>query len=393
MSLNETPKGERPHIAFFGRTNVGKSSLINAVTNQDLAIVSPLKGTTTDPVQKAMEILPLGPVLLIDTPGIDDESLLGQARIAKTKEVLGHTDLAVFVHEAGQSLTKEEKALLEHFKKEGILFLSVATKADCVACEQSDEDLCVSAKTGYHIDTLRLKMAELLTKEKESTTNVLVRDLVGPEEVCLLVVPIDSAAPKGRLILPQQQVIRDLLEGHAIPMVVAPSELSHALTLVTPRLVICDSQVFAEVSAITDEAIPLTSFSILMARYKGYLHEAIRGVSAIKKLRSNDRILMAEGCTHHRQCDDIGSVKIPNWLRAHTGKDLLFETSSGNSFPTDLSSYALVVLCGGCMLNAKEMQTRMQRALDQNIPVTNYGILIAAMKGILQRSTKMLPTL
>ncbi|MCR4667110.1 MAG: [FeFe] hydrogenase H-cluster maturation GTPase HydF [Desulfovibrio sp.] len=397
MSLNETPSGERPHIAFFGKTNVGKSSLINAVTNQDLAIVSSVRGTTTDPVQKAMEILPLGPVLLIDTAGIDDQSILGEARMAKTEAVLAKTDLAVLVREAGTDLSEEERSILSRITGNGIPFLTVFNKADVLSDERlseeqrkaDDKTLFVSARDKKNIDTLRLKMAALLQTE-DACSPVLVRDLVPKGGVAVLVVPIDSAAPKGRLILPQQQAIRDLLEGHAMSLVTDVDELPGALDLLTPSLVICDSQVFDRVSAMTPASIPLTSFSILMARYKGYLSEATEGLSALERLTDGSRILMAEGCTHHRQCEDIGTVKIPRWLKAHTGKDLVFDASSGGSFPENLTDYDLVVLCGGCMLNARAMQARMRRAREAGVPVTNYGILIAAMRGILSRATSCL---
>lgn len=392
MSLNATPSGERPHIAFFGLTNAGKSSLVNAITSQDLSIVSEQKGTTTDPVQKAMEILPLGPVVLIDTPGLDDASALGAKRIARSLRVLAHTDLAVLVTEAGKALTEAEEAFVRKVKDEGIPYLCVANKIDLCPNHAAIAKDCfpVSAKEGTGIASLREHMARLLSAPKEDTA-ILCRDLVGPSELCLLVIPIDSAAPKGRLILPQQQVIRDLLEGEALCLVTSPNRLDQALTTVHPKLVVCDSQIFDEVARKTPEDIALTSFSILMARYKGYLASAIAGVQAISQLEDGDTILMAEGCTHHRQCEDIGTVKIPRWLQAHTGKKLNFTTSSGPDFPRDLSGIALCVLCGGCMLNAREMQSRKDIALAQHVPVTNYGIVIAAMRGILKRATAMLP--
>ncbi|MCR5814110.1 MAG: [FeFe] hydrogenase H-cluster maturation GTPase HydF [Desulfovibrio sp.] len=391
MSLNDTPSGERPHIAFFGLTNTGKSSLVNALTNQDLAIVSEQKGTTTDPVQKAMEILPLGPVVLIDTPGLDDKTALGAQRIARSLRVLAHTDLAVLVTEAGKPLSDEEEAFVKKVQDEHLPLLRVANKADLLAsCEPDKTIFSVSARTGYQIPQLREKLAQLLN-EKVQAKPPLCRDLVGPGETCLLVIPIDSAAPKGRLILPQQQVLRDLLDGQAMAFVTSPQTLPQALKQVRPKLVVCDSQVFEQVAKETPQDIALTSFSILMARYKGYLAAAVEGVAAIERLQDGDTILMAEGCTHHRQCEDIGTVKIPRWLLAHTGKKLNFVTSSGTSFPEDLHDIALCVLCGGCMLNAREMQSRLRLALAQNVPVSNYGIVIAAMRGILQRSIAVLP--
>ena len=392
MSLNATPSGERPHIAFFGLTNAGKSSLVNALTGQDLAIVSGLKGTTTDPVQKAMEILPLGPCVLIDTPGLDDRSDLGAKRIARSLRVLAHTDLAVLVTEAGRSLSAEEQAFMQKVEAEHLPLLCVANKADLLAPEalQAQDVFFVSARTGYQIHELREAIARKLSQNEEKA-RPLCRDLVACGEFCLLVIPIDSAAPKGRLILPQQQVLRDLLEGQALGLVTSPKELPLALEKVRPKLVVCDSQVFEQVARQTPDDIALTSFSILMARYKGYLEAAVDGVQAIAKLQDGDTVLMAEGCTHHRQCEDIGTVKIPRWLKAHTGKNLHFVTSSGNSFPEDLSGIALCVLCGGCMLNARAMQSRLRLALSQNVPVTNYGIVIAAMRGILQRAISMLP--
>ncbi|MBQ7606430.1 MAG: [Desulfovibrionaceae bacterium] len=392
--MNDTPKSERPHIAFFGRTNVGKSSLVNALTGQDLALVSDVRGTTTDPVEKAMEILPFGPVLLIDTPGLDDTTSLGAQRVLRAHRVLGHTDLAILVLERSE-LSAEEAELLKSIRKAEIPYRLVLNKCDEV---QEGEDIPtdpdtpfpVSAKKGTHIARLRELIAKDLVARQGESDRPLIRDLVPRGSVCILVIPIDSAAPKGRLILPQQQVLRDLLEGHAQALCVAPEELSAALTAHTPALVVCDSQIFSFVAETVPEDIPLTSFSILMARYKGTLKNQLEGVAAIRNLTDNDCILMAEGCTHHRQCDDIGTVKIPRWLKAHTGKNLRFETCSGKSFPLDLTDFALVILCGGCMLNAREMQYRLQLARSQGVPVTNYGLCIASMKGILARSTAML---
>lgn len=392
MSMNQTPGGERIHIALFGRRNAGKSSLINAITGQDLAIVSEVKGTTTDPVYKAMEILPLGPVMLIDTPGLDDEGVLGAERIKKARSVLNKTDLALLVADgAGANIDFSfEEEILELAKKKEIPVLVVLNKQDeWPDLEQeisSKGDICVSAKTGYHIQELKERIAHAIPSE--DITHRLVGDLLSPGDFVVLVVPIDSAAPKGRLILPQQQVIRDVLESGATAVVCRDTELKDTLQRLgtTPRLVITDSQAFASVSKNTPENIPLTSFSILFSRYKGDLETQIQGIAAVETLQDGDRILMAEGCTHHRQCDDIGTVKIPKWLQEYTGRKLIFETSSGGSFPEDLSSYKLVVHCGGCTLPPREMAFRISEAKDQQIPIVNYGTLIAQIKGVLKRS-------
>lgn len=392
MSMNQTPNGERIHIALFGRRNAGKSSLINAITGQDLAIVSEIKGTTTDPVSKAMELLPLGPVLLIDTPGLDDEGVLGKERIKKAHNVLNKTDLALLVADGKSALSdfSLEQELLEWIKKKDIPALVVLNKQD--EWEAKEEtisalgDLCVSAKSGYHITELKEKMAQMLPLEEKKRP--LVGDLLSPGDFVVLVVPIDSSAPKGRLILPQQQVIRDVLESGATAVVCQDTTLQDTLQRLgrTPRLVITDSQAFASVARQTPKEIPLTSFSILFSRYKGDLETQIQGISALKTLQDGDTILMAEGCTHHRQCEDIGTVKIPKWLREYTGKNLTFETSSGGSFPADLSSYRLIVHCGGCTLPPKEMAFRISQAKRQGIPIVNYGTLIAELKGVLKRS-------
>ncbi len=392
MSLNETPKGERLHIALFGRRNAGKSSLINTITGQELAIVSDIKGTTTDPVYKAMELLPLGPVMLIDTPGLDDEGSLGQKRIEKTREVLAKTDIALIVAD-GKQAKKDfslETALLEETKKRKIPTILVLNKQDEWNFEEKEishlADLCVSAKTGYHIHELKEVMAKKMPEEQNNRK--LVSDLIRPGDLVVLVVPIDESAPKGRLILPQQQVIRDVLETGAISVVCKDTELKETLARLgtKPALVITDSQAFAKVAKDTPDDIPLTSFSILFSRYKGDLKIQMEGVKALQTLKDGDRILMAEGCTHHRQCGDIGTVKLPNWIREYSGKELIFETSSGGGFPTDLSKYAMVVHCGGCTLNPKEMANRIATATGQDIPIVNYGTLIAELKGILKRS-------
>lgn len=409
MSMNDTPAGERVHIGFFGRRNAGKSSLLNAVTGQELSVVSPVEGTTTDPVYKAMELLPLGPVMLIDTPGFDDEGLLGEQRVKKTRQVLEKTDIAVLAAEAAAGLTACDKELIALFREREIPYIIVFTKSDkpsdapstdscgnedrqigerCSGAAERDkitDAMYVSAATGAGIHALKEKLAAMLPDKEERH---LVADLVKPLDVVVLVVPIDAAAPKGRLILPQQQAIRDLLEAGAVPVVTREKELAQTLTKLReqPSLVITDSQAFEEVAAIVPREIPLTSFSILMARYKGFLKFAMEGAAAVDRLRDGDRILIAEGCTHHRQCDDIGTVKIPRFLKRYTGKDLVIETASGTGFPEDLTPYALIIHCGGCMLNEREVLRRMRFADRQGVPVTNYGIAIAKMKGILARS-------
>lgn len=387
MSMNNTPTGERVHIGFFGKRNAGKSSLLNAVTGQELAVVSPVEGTTTDPVYKAMELLPLGPVMLIDTPGIDDEGMLGEQRVKKTKQVLDKTDVAVLVADAAAGMTACDDELIALFKEREIPYLLVLNKSDLQGKNKITDAIYVSAKTGAGVRELKEKLAALLPDKEEKR---LAADLVKPLDVVVLVVPIDSAAPKGRLILPQQQAIRDLLEASAIPVVTRESELAESLARLRekPALVITDSQAFEEVAAIVPQEIPLTSFSILMARYKGFLKLAIEGASAIDRLQDGDRVLIAEGCTHHRQCDDIGTVKIPRFLKKYTGRELVIETSSGMGFPEDLTPYALIIHCGGCMLNEREVLRRMRFAGGQGVPVTNYGIAIAKMKGILERSIR-----
>ena len=390
--MNETPKGERIHIALFGRRNAGKSSLINAITGQDLAIVSDIKGTTTDPVYKAMEILPLGPVMLVDTPGLDDEGTLGEERIRKARSVLNKTDLALIVADGKEAISdfSFEKTILDLTKKKKIPSLVVLNKQDEWTSEESQiapkGDICVSSKTGYHIHELKELMSRQLPVEDQ--TGKIVGDLLSPGDFVVLVVPIDSAAPKGRLILPQQQVIRDVLESGAISVVCRDTELSDTLARLgqKPHLVITDSQAFASVAKNTPEDIPLTSFSILFSRYKGDLETQLEGVRTLEKLEDGDTILMAEGCTHHRQCDDIGTVKLPRWIQEYTNKRLHFETCSGGEFPEDLSRYKMVVHCGGCTLSKKEMAFRIAEAKDQNVPIVNYGTLIAGLKGVLERS-------
>lgn len=415
MGLNSTPSANRVHIGFFGRRNAGKSSVVNAVTGQELAVVSDTKGTTTDPVYKSMELLPIGPVMIIDTPGFDDEGALGELRVRKTKQVLNKTDIAVLVVDATEGKKQCDEELIRIFKEKEIPYIIVNNKADLLSDEIS-EKVCqnnvseqrkaeqnallssgkeqyVSALTGAGIYELKECIGKLTPNE--DMTLKIVGDLLHPGDFVVLVVPIDSAAPKGRLILPQQQTIRDVLEANAAAIVVKESELKQTLEQFgrSPAMVITDSQVFEQVSEVVSEKIPLTSFSILMARYKGYLETAVNGVAAIDHLKDGDKILISEGCTHHRQCDDIGTVKIPRWLKQHTGKKLIIETSSGTEFPEDLTSYALVIHCGGCMLNEREVKYRMKCAEDQRVPFTNYGIAIAQMKGILKRSIELFPNL
>ena len=393
MSLHATPSGERVHIAFFGRRNAGKSSLVNAFTGQSLAIVSDVKGTTTDPVSKAMELLPLGPVQIIDTPGIDDVGELGALRVEKTKQVLRKTDLAIVVLDATVPMDQADKALLALIKARELPHILAFNKADLLETvpESQENTIYVSAKTGYHIHELKELAASLA--QAAAQERPLVRDLLDPGDTAVLVVPIDKSAPKGRLILPQQQVIRDVLEAGASALVCRDTELSQTLAALAapPKIVITDSQVFGKVDKLVPPAVPLTSFSILMARYKGDLPLTVAGVAALKTLREGEKVLIAEGCTHHRQCEDIGTVKIPKWLEGYTGKKFQYAFTSGGEFPEDLSSYALVIHCGGCTLNPKEMAARQRLAREQQVPITNYGVLIAALHGILPRALAPFP--
>ena len=393
MSLNDTPSGERVHISFFGRRNAGKSSLVNAITGQELAVVSAIKGTTTDPVRKAMELLPIGPVLIVDTPGFDDEGMLGELRIRKTKQELNRADVAVLVVDASEGMQDADHQLLSLFREKQIPYLVVWNKSDLLETvpPSNDHEIWVSATEGACVWECKEILAKLGSSAMQERP--LVSDLIHPLDIIILVIPIDKAAPKGRLILPQQQVLRDVLDSGAIPICTRETELSETLSKLTspPKLVITDSQVFDKVDALLPPEIPLTSFSILMARYKGLLDAAVQGVRAVNDLQDGDVVLISEGCTHHRQCDDIGTVKLPRWLRQCSGKEITFETSSGRDFPEDLSKYALIVHCGGCMLNEREIRYRMQCAQDQNVPITNYGIFIAHFRGILKRSIAMLP--
>lgn len=392
MGLNDTASADRIHIGFFGLRNAGKSSVVNAVTGQELAVVSDVKGTTTDPVKKAMELLPLGPVVIIDTPGIDDVGELGELRVKKARQVLNYTDIAVLVTEAESELTAAESELVSLFEAKNIPHIIARNKSDLrSSMPPADNTVYVSAKTGAGIFELK-EIIGALAKGEESGKRI-VADLLEENDLVVLVVPIDKAAPKGRLILPQQQTIRDILDAGAISVVVRDTELPNALSALgkKPKMVITDSQAFAKVSKDVPEDIMLTSFSILFARYKGDLISAVKGAAMLDKLKDGDKVLISEGCTHHRQCGDIGTQKLPAWIRKHTGKELSFEFTSGGEFPEDLSGYALVVHCGGCMLNEREMKYRVKQTLDSGTPITNYGTAIAHMNGILKRSLMPFP--
>ena len=392
-TLNDTPLGERVHIGFFGRRNAGKSSLVNAVTGQVMAVVSETAGTTTDPVEKTMELLPIGPVLIIDAPGTDDVGALGEKRVARAREVLDRTDIAVLVIDGAVGLTADDRRLLALFEEKQVPYLVVMNKCDVGSARLPADSIAVSARTGEGIEAFKKRLAAFGVVERRP--KILVGDLVMPGDIAVLVIPIDSSAPKGRLILPQQMVIRDLLDAGATALCAQPGQLAGVLAdlKAPPKLVITDSQVFKAVAKLVPEAVPLTSFSILMARYKGFLALAVAGAAAIKNLKDGDRVLIAEGCTHHRQCEDIGTVKLPRWLEAYTGARLVFETVSGKGFPEDLTRYALVVHCGGCMLGERAVLSRMRQAAAQRVPVTNYGVAIAQMDGILARSLAILPSL
>ena len=393
MSLNATPSADRLHIAFFGKRTAGKSSVVNAVTGQNLAIVSDTLGTTTDPVSKAMELLPLGPVVIIDTPGIDDEGELGALRVKKSYQVLNKADIAVLIIAADIGTGSEDKALIERFKKKNIPYIIAYNKSDLTAVDVCKEnEILVSAKTGENIFELK-ELIGKLAKGQENNKHI-VSDMLSPEEVVVLVVPIDAAAPKGRLILPQQQTIRDVLDAHAVCVVTQDTELTATLQALgkKPKMVITDSQAFAKVSKDTPEDILLTSFSILFANYKGNLKLAVEGVKALDSLENGDRVLISEGCTHHRQCGDIGTEKLPKLIKKYTNKtDIRFEWSSGTDFPDDLNGYKLVIHCGGCMLNEREMKYRIKCAEDEGVSITNYGTAIAYMNGILKRSLAVFP--
>nr|WP_297884167.1 [FeFe] hydrogenase H-cluster maturation GTPase HydF [uncultured Blautia sp.] len=397
MGMNQTPASERVHISFFGRRNAGKSSVINAVTGQELAIVSNVKGTTTDPVYKTMELLPLGPVMVIDTPGIDDEGELGALRVKKSYQVLNKTDIAVLVVDGTIGKTDCEETLIRRFQEKNIPWILVYNKSDLLPSADfslSSNEILVSAAKKTNIYELKERIASL--KPEDTHKYPLISDLIQPLDLVILVIPVDKAAPKGRLILPQQQTIRAILERGALSLVVRDTELSETLERfhkqnIHPRLVITDSQAFSKVSAVTPKEITLTSFSILFARYKGDLEAVTKGAAALKNIQDGDKILIAEGCTHHRQCDDIGTVKIPSMIRKFTGKEPEFFFTSGTEFPDNLTDYQLVVHCGGCMLNEREMKYRISCCQDQRVPITNYGILMAQATGILKRSLAPFP--
>lgn len=393
MGLNDTVSAERVHICFFGLRNAGKSSVVNAVTGQNLSLVSDVKGTTTDPVKKAMELLPLGPVVIIDTPGVDDEGELGKMRVSRAKKALNIADIAVLVVDAEKGIQSGDTELIEHFKAKKTSYIIAYNKSDLlnVIPDCADNEIYVSALSGYNINKLKEKIAGC-AKGLESGKRV-VGDLIEPNDLVVLVVPIDESAPKGRLILPQQQVIRDVLESGAMAVVCRDTELEKTLNSLgrKPQLVITDSQAFGYVSKITPEDIDLTSFSILFVRYKGDLAAAVHGAAQLDKLNDGDTVLISEGCTHHRQCNDIGTVKMPDWVKNYSKKDIKFEFTSGTEFPNDLSKYSLVIHCGGCTLNKREMLSRTGYAADSGVPMTNYGIAIAYMHGILRRSLAPFP--
>ena len=387
MGLTNTPSGERTHIGFFGCTNAGKSSLLNAVTGQETAIVSDVSGTTTDPVFKAMEILPLGPCMIVDTPGINDDSELGEKRVQKTKRILNKCDIAVLVADCG-GLKPADRELVELFKLKNINYIIAYNKCDIKKrSELKENEISVSAKTGENIN----KLKEMLASFNISSDKRIIGDKLNENDVVILVTPVDSAAPKGRLILPQQQTIRDILDSDAICVTVKETQLEEALKIVKPKLVITDSQAFGFVKNIVPQDVTLTSFSILFANYKGILETAVKGVNALNKINDGDKILICEGCTHHRQCDDIGTVKLPRWIEKYTGKKPVYEFSSGGGFPENLSGFKLIIHCGGCMLGSREMEYRLKCAEDSGIPMTNYGTAIAYMNGILKRSLEVFP--
>lgn len=393
MTMNSTPRANRVHIGFFGKRNSGKSSLVNAITSQQLAVVSDVKGTTTDPVYKSMELLPIGPVVIIDTAGIDDEGALGELRVQKSRQVLNKTDIAVLVIDATLGIDDYDQELIKLFKEKQISYLTVYNKMDLGPLLDLSEpkSIAVSATTGANIEELKNRIAKL--DHGAQTKLKIVGDIINPGDFVVLVTPIDKAAPQGRLILPQQQTIRDILEADATAIVVKEHELRGTLENLgkAPKLVVTDSQVFAKAAADTPIDVPLTSFSILFARYKGVLKTAVKGAKALDSLEDNATILISEGCTHHRQCDDIGTVKLPRWIKNHTQSKINFEFTSGGEFPEDLSKYQLIVHCGSCMLNEREVIYRQKCAQDQGVPFTNYGTLIAYMQGILKRSVAMFP--
>jgi len=394
MSLNDIPSSERVHIGFFGKRNAGKSSVVNAVTGQELSVVSDVKGTTTDPVTKAMELLPLGPVVIIDTPGFDDEGKLGELRVRKTKQILNRTDIAVLIVDSAAGLSKTEHQLIGIFKEKDIPYIVAYNKSDIVMkTDCASNEIAVSAVEGNNIYELKEMIAALAKTDREPRH--IIADLISPQDIVVLVTPIDASAPKGRMILPQVQTLRDVLDADAMAVFTKEHQLEATLKGLAdkPKMVVTDSQAFAMVSRIVPEDVPLTSFSILMAKYKGFLETSVAGAAAIPHLKDGDTILISEGCTHHRQCGDIGSVKLPALLKKTTGKELNIRLSSGREFPEDLSGISLVIHCGGCMLGEREMTYRRKSAEDQNVPFTNYGIALAMMNGILKRSISIFPEL
>lgn len=390
--INQTPNADRVHIGFFGMRNAGKSSVVNAVTGQKLSIVSDVKGTTTDPVSKAMELLPVGPVVIIDTPGIDDEGLVGEMRVRRARQILNNTDVAVLIIDGVAGKTQTDEELIKLFEEKSLPYIIVYNKSDLREYENLKEnEISVSAMTGENINELKERIAKLAKTEENEKS--IIGDFLDPSDIVVLVTPIDGSAPKGRMILPQVQTIRDILDGHAMCIVTQTEQLKAALESLKepPKMVVTDSQAFSIVKDIVPETVPLTSFSILFANYKGVLKTAAKGAANVEKLKDGDTVLISEGCTHHRQCEDIGTVKLPNWIKKHTGKSINFEFTSGGEFPDDLSKYSLIVHCGGCMLNEREVLYRQKCAQDQGVPFTNYGTLIAYMNGILKRSAEIFP--
>ena len=386
--MQQLQKSERPHIAFFGCTNSGKSSLVNAIVNQNLSIVSDIKGTTTDSVSKSMEILPLGPVVIIDTAGVNDLSELGEQRTQKTKEVLDKTDIAVLVIDSTVGENEFDKNLISEFETRKIPYFIVYNKLDLLtSLPQGAGELHVSALTGEGINELKEKIGNIINENKKE--KFIIKDRLSSGDIVIMVIPIDESAPKGRIILPQQNTLREILDAQATAICCGVNELEDILKKVTPKYVITDSQVFNEVKKIVPENIILTSFSILMANYKGELDILVNGAKKLTELKDGDKVLISEGCTHHRQCNDIGTVKLPNWIKKYTGKNIEFEFTQGGEFPQDLSKFALIVHCGGCMLNEAEMKSRLKKASEQNIPIVNYGMAIAYMNGILERSMEI----
>lgn len=395
MSLNQTPSGERLCIGIFGRRNAGKSSVINALTGQEIAIVSEVYGTTTDPVSKSMEILPIGPVVIIDTPGIDDCGELGRMRVQKAYQALNKVDIAIVVVDGSTGMYEKDEELIKNIKERKIPFIIVQNKADMPEVIPVNDQWTVSVSAKENTGIEELKQRIIKASKAEAKTKRIIGDKLEKNDFVVLVIPIDESAPKGRLILPQQQTIRDILESGAVAIAVRETELEQTLTSIgkKPKLIITDSQVFGMVSKIVPQDIPLTSFSILFSNYKGDLKTQLEGVKALESLKDGDRILISEGCTHHRQCKDIGTVKMPEWLLRYTGKDLYFDFTSGGEFPSELTKYALVIHCGGCMLNEREMKYRIKSASEQNVPIANYGTVIAHMNGILKRSVEIFPDL